>query len=319
VIHRRPPPPPPKRQPGPVGYRFVATDHGLTLRRVAVFEDGEVPIARRLSGDDAEEHPPVATTPADLVVQDALDDPLEGVFGRGRIAALFGALADCEDVTFRGQAIALGGPPAKMAAVVEDLDDGRFRLGATRQPALEAEYANGLGLLAGALVPLAEPADLSVHELHQLTKGHVFDETEVWRLVVEILPDLEGKLPIIVRSQRLPKPVLSEPRAVVYVTVEGATLRAEGLVVYGDPVLAKIVRNRLVMVSAAQVPIREVDEELPLANALRRDLGLVPGHPREFTGPQAAAFARRLQDWEEGDVIGAGWERLLDGDDDDDD
>lgn len=305
-----------RRVPGPVAYRLFKSSYGLTVKRTVVFDDGELELHRLLVGEpDLRLVPPVECTDADLLVQDILGDAWDtGVVSDERRSDLLQALETVETLTLDGDPVVpVDELLATTVAFVENFAADRVRIQIRPEPTVDEVYDNGFALKDGRLGKLDFNSTLSNAEMRKLTLGQVFEVKQLTHLVVEVLPEMKKKIAVDVTSDRLPDVVLSEPRAVVFVKYETAlrAMEVEGMVVYGDPIIAKIIRNRLVTVGEL-TPIREPDEEVPMASAIRRDLGLTPGVQQRFEGKAAKAFAQRLEAWEDGDVIGKGWEALLD-------
>ena len=176
---------------------------------------------------------------------------------------------------------------------------------------MDETFKNGFARRGNAIGRLRIESELIGEEMRRLTLGQAYEVKQLPHLVIDILPELKKQIPVEIVTDRLPDVVLSETRAVCFVEVEGDTIHAEAFVVYGDPIVAKVVRNRVVAVGKT-VPIREPDEEVPMASAIRSGLGLTPSHKKSFTGMAARAFAQRLDDWDDGDIEGDGWEDFLD-------
>ncbi|MFT7581680.1 MAG: hypothetical protein ACI9MR_003358 [Myxococcota bacterium] len=300
------------RDPGPIGYRLERTGCGLTVKRVAVFEDIEIPIKRALDGDDGGGDPPVVTEAADLLVQEVLGKDLEvGLVSGDLCEQLLRALDDVADLTLDGKPMSMSFDASKLVIAIEDHTSDRFRLTLRPEPPVDEHFINGLARRGDTICLIDNSSELLGEEMRRLSMGQTYESTAVQRLVTVILPDLERQLPVLRLTDRLPTLCLSEPRAEVTVERDGDTLTATGVVVYGDPAIAKVIRNRLVLL-ANEVPIREPEEEMLCANALKRDLNLIPGTPETFQGAAAVTFARRLEDWDEGDVIGDDCADLLD-------
>lgn len=301
-----------RRQPGTVSYRLVRSSYGLAVERWVVFEDDKIRLKRKLTGDDADQAPAVATSEEDLLLQDALGEHWQdGVITSENVTAVLEAMALVEDLSLDGKRVEPRDEVlAEMVAFVEDFADDKVRVQVRPHPRVDEAFDNNLCVRDGILGRLVDDTQLTDLERRQMDVGRVFGNVELMSLALNVLPDLEKRVRLIRAASRVPKVVLSEPRAVAFVTVAGDRIEAEGMVVYGDPIIAKIVRNRLVPVDN-EIPLREPEEERPLANSLRRDLGLTPGEPLSFEGAAAQRFAARLAAWEDGDVIGEGWQDLV--------
>jgi len=309
-------PPATHRRPRPVRYVFEPSHYGLSFSRVVDYGGDVVTLERRLTGEDEGGDRPVATTAVDLLVQDALDAwGAVTVLPREHAAALLGALADAEDVRLGDRRVTTSAEPVALIAALEGAPGDKLRLSVHSEPAADELFYNGLCRVGDVLRPLDDGDGLSSDELRRLQVGETFSREDIYELVVHTLPELERRIPVRITAERFPAPVLSEPRPAVYVTVEGGALTAEGRVVYGDPIIGMVVRNRMIVVGDA-VPIREPEEERPAAREIHQALGLIPGIAKTFQGAEAARFARRLARWEadadDCEIVGDAWRALAD-------
>lgn|GEM_PF-2264343 len=306
---------PKRREPSPLRYELSDSSYGLQVHRIICYEDEELELHRKLEGDgiDARKAPPVETTEVDMFVQDALGDGWEtGIVVRDKASDLLTALGEVEDLKLDGSpVVAVDEELARMIAFVENFGADRVRIQVRPHPPVDKTFKNGFAKRGETLGRVTIESELIGEEFRRLTLGQTYEVKQLPHLVIDILPELKKQIPVEVVTDRLPDVVLSETRAVCWVELEGEdTLHVEAFVVYGDPIIAKIVKNRLVP-EGKTVPIREPDEEVPMQSAIRQ-LGLVPGTKKTFTGMAARMFAQRLDDWDDGDVVGTDWEDLLD-------
>ncbi len=300
------------RPVGHVGYRLERSSHGLAVIRMAVFVDEEIQIREPLTGDDAKGVVPVETTTADLMLQEVLGKHQKsGVVSNVEASELLHALGEVSDLTFDGRKITPEDRElSELLAFVEDFGADQVRVQVRPDPPVDAYFMNGFAVRGDVLGRFTNRTNLSGVEIQRLGVGEIIESNALTHFAVDGLPALKKRMTLQVTATRIPEIVLSDVRAVVTVTGAGDTLEAEGLVVYGDPIIATVVRNRLVP-TGSQMPLREPDEELTLIRSLRADLGLTPGQKETFTGPKAVAFARRLDAWDEGDIVGDAWEDLV--------
>ena len=305
-----------RRSAAPLRYELTRSSYGLRVRRIITYSDEELDLQRELEGgeSDAQGTHPVLSSDADLLIQEALGDGREsGVVGREKASGLLQALALAQDVKLDGRSVSPEDQElAKMVAFVENFGQDRVRIQIRATPKVDDTYINGFARRGDTVGRLIIDSALNGEEFQRLTLGQAFEVKQLPHVVTDVLPALRKRIPVEVVTDRLPDVVLSETRAVCWVSSESAdVLHAEAFVVYGDPIIAKVVRNRLVP-EGKTVPIREPDEEVPMATAIRGGLGLVPGKAETFTGGAARAFAHRLDAWEDGDVVGDAWEAWLD-------
>jgi superfamily II DNA or RNA helicase len=225
-----------------------------------------------------------------------------------RVARVLAALAGCSDVRLDGEPVAVSAEPLLPHAVVEDAGDGlRLRLEPGR--GVTETFANRMALCGGTVRTVGDPR-LSAREREELGRGRLFPRDNLAELVTEVLPSLERRLPVDVRTNRLPQTSRERPRIRIDLDRSGETLSVLATLVYGDPPAARVDGGRLVHLRGA-VPIRDEAAERREVARLRR-LGLAPGVRLELEGQAAVAFAGRLAGWE-GEIEGkreAIWFRL---------
>ncbi|MGM0576152.1 MAG: DEAD/DEAH box helicase [Myxococcota bacterium] len=297
-----------ERDVGHVRYVLRRGHRGLELERYAVV-DGSPHRMRRVSLTAAAagraEQPPVAVGSEDLDVEEAMDFRPDGRILRDRMPRVLRALSRCRDVRLEDDEVQASARVVVPWGLVEEAGDA-FRVSVHPDPRIEEVFHNGAALVEGVLRPVGE-AGLSHQEMRDLGGGRYFGPTEVTSLVTEVLPELERRIRVEVRTDRLPGVSDAPPRVVVETGHHEDRLVVEGQIVYGDPVSARVVDGQL-RVTGEEVPVRDTDEEDRLARELRSELGLLPGQPAVLDGEEAVAFAQRLRAWESGDVLGDAWE-----------
>jgi superfamily II DNA or RNA helicase len=287
------PAPEPESAPARVGYRLTGTGPELALARVVVNDGGEAPlrgsVAALAAGRGA--GPPIAASEVDLRVEQLLRGR-DGPIPPGLVPRLFGLLARSTDVQLDGRAVTASAEPVLPHALVEDADGG-FALRLAPPEGLERSFANGALLCAGVLRPRGEP-HLAERERRELAgRGRHFPAHDASQLVAEVLPGLERRIPVVIRSQRLPRGQAERPRLRISSAREGDRLRVRGDLVYGTPARARIDQGRLVHLEGA-IPLRDVAAEERLAARLRRETGLEPGTEVLLDTADALGLAPRL-------------------------
>jgi hypothetical protein len=116
---------------------------------------------------------------------------------------LLPALIACEDVRLDGAPIAISLEPVLPVAVVEDRGDG-FAVQLASDAKLGERFANGVALCAGALRPIGD-RKLSLRERDELARGRYFPPDAAGRLVSELIPELRARIPVEIRTERLPR------------------------------------------------------------------------------------------------------------------
>ena len=290
--------------PGHVGYRFRRQKDGLHFERRIVTSRGEEVLEGSLAAIAAGQidGPSFVARPADLRVEEKLGMRSHGVFPREAISRLLAAFSECGDVQVEGTPVAVSTEPILPCAVVEDRGEG-FAIELRPNPEIDEVFANGIALCRGELRPIGE-ARLSHREREQLRGGRYFAPDDVALLLSEVLPSLQGRIPVEVKTSRLPSSTRTPPRILVEVERAGDALSVRPSLVYGDPPIARVEEGRLVDIKGS-VPLRDLRAEQQLILELRRKLGLIPS-PAILLGAQdAIELAERLRNWE-GEVRGNG-------------
>jgi hypothetical protein len=282
---------------GRVGYRLTRTSGGLALERVIVREGAELPLHATLAAvaDGRVAGPRFVATRHDLGAEVALGTHRRGLLSPALVPRVFARLARCDDVRLDGRPVEVSPDPVLPHAALEDHGDGFLLVLRPDSTAVE-RFANGVVLCGGRLAPAGEPR-LTARERQQLERGTYFAPEEVAELVTEVLPALRGRVPVDLRTSRLPPTATRPLRVVLDVSRSGATLSVLATLVYGDPPAARVDGERLVHLQGA-VPLRDRPGERREAHRLV-ELGLVPGVRAEFHGAEAVAFRARLAGFED--------------------
>jgi hypothetical protein len=281
------------RSPGRIGYRMERASGGLRFERAVVTADGEEPLRSTLTAitSGRVEGPRFAASQADLEVERTLGTRLRGELPRGVWPALLSALAACPDVRLDGEPIRTNAEGMGFVAVLEDDGDG-FVVRISRDPRIEETFQEGVARAGDALCPLLE-SRLTGRELEELRRGRHFEAGAVTELVTTVLPSLRERIPVDVRTRRLPRTSAEPPRLVVEASRDGDALSVFATLVYGDPPIARIDSGHLVPL-AGVVPLRDGATERALTRRLQNELELLPGRRLRLRGEEAVAFADRL-------------------------
>jgi len=279
---------------GRVGYRFGRSPSGLTLERVIVQGGKEHALEATLAAlaSGRVDGPGFVAAQADLAVELALGTHRRGLLPRQLTPKLLRRLAHCTDVTLDRRSIRISSEPVTPQGRLVDHGDG-FRLYVEDDPAITEIFPNGVVLCGDTLRSIAE-TQLTGRERHELPGGRYYATDEVAQLVTEVLPNLRKRIPVDIRTERLPETVAEHPRIRIDVDGDDQTLSALASIVYGDPPRARIDGGRLVHLQGS-VPIRDAEAEKRLLRQLRRELDLVPGVRVELHAEAAVAFAGRLE------------------------
>lgn len=277
---------------------YLLRDQGgsLVLERAIEFEGRQTPLTTRLTAVAAGRGrgPDFVTTAADLAIEKTLASRPADASSTPALTSLLPRLAQTGAVFFDSRPIAIESEPLGFVARVVDAPGGA-RLFVEQDRRIERVFRNGVALAAGALHPVAENR-LTGRELADLPRGRFFSDGDLALLVTEVIPGLEGRIPISVETVRLPTTRRGEkPRVQIALTREGDELVVHPRLVYGDPPAARIEGGRLVALGAGSVPIRNERAENELSEKLRSELGLRADIPARLPASEAIGFSARLE------------------------
>jgi len=294
------------RGSGQIQYRLARTQTGgLALTRYIVRGDEAFLLQSSLHAlsSGRVDGPKFLATPADLAVERALGPQVAGgALAPGVLRSIFPHLGRCAEVFLDGELISISSDPVGPRAVVEDYGNG-FRLFIEEDPSIVERFQGGVVRCHQTLC-FANRGRLTGRELSELPQGRIFSPDQAPELVAQILPELERRIPVEIRTRRLPRTRIEQPRIDVVVEREGDNLSVLPLLVYGNPATARIDADKLVPLGSGELPIRNERLEEKLRVDLRESLGLVPGHRICFPPEEAVRFSARLRAWRSGSISG---------------
>ncbi|HEY8210594.1 MAG TPA: DEAD/DEAH box helicase [Myxococcaceae bacterium] len=274
-----------------VVYRFTRFEGGLRLRRsIARAGQGESPLEGSLQSMLAKpsEAAQLQVEQHDLLADRMLERPTRVALTPEKLDALLQVLRPARTVLLDGRPVAVADEVVLPRAVVEDRG-ADVVLTVQRDPRVEEVVSPGVALAADALCRLGE-AEL-------LKTSRAFPPEQLGELTSRVLPELARRIPVDVRSARLPKIDRAlKPRVVVELTRIDGGLSAFPTLVYGAPPSVRIDAGRMVYLRGA-IPLRDEAAEQRAAQQLRDELDLVPGRRATVTGAEAARFADKLRRW----------------------
>lgn len=273
-----------------VSYRLVVEAGSLSLTRYL----GDEPLEGTLSSHMSE-GAQISAEQHDLVIDQLLTQRRQGPIPPERVWRYLGVLSESERVTFDGEPVRTSGEKISPIAIVDDVADG-VRLRIEANPKVTGVVAIGVGVCGNTLHPLAHTR-ISGPRLDWLPIHEIYEPSNIAQLMTKRLPHLPAEIEVDLRSSQLPGVSRSaKPRLSMDVSQDGATLSVLPLLVYGDPVQARIDGNEMVHLSG-DVPVRDRGAEKRLIHALLDELNLVPGRKVEYFGRDAITFATRLRQW----------------------
>ncbi len=279
-----------------LSHQLSRLDGTLYLERFAVGEGGVAePIEGSLASLVARAASPVLPSHDDLAIDRMISGWKGGVVPPNRVAELFAKLEAAGEVLLDGVPVKTSGERLLPRATVSDRGDG-VALTIDRDPTLTEVIARGAGRVGDVLRPLGE-TELTGERLEKLPLARVVPRAELAELVTRVLPELEKRIPVDVRTRRLPKTQGKvRPRISMELGQKEHTLSVLPLLVYGDPAVARVDSGKLVHISGA-APLRDERAERALVDRLRDELNLIPGRRVDLDGDAAVRFAARLASW----------------------
>ena len=291
-----------KQPTGRLSYRFSRARGGLSFERVVVLNDHEEKLTSTLSAVamGRVNGPKFVANTNDLAVERALVSKVSGVVPRHELPPLFEALAACEDVRLDGQPVKIGPVESPVRVVVEECAEG-YRLTAIQDPRITEVFDNGAVLRSELLRELGEPG-LSAGEIEELRKGKIVAAKDVSTLLTDLLPDLQKRVQVDIRTKRLPRMARDLlPRISVDSHRVGDELVLLATIVYGDPPVARVDGDHLTHLQGP-VPVRRPEMERRLARTLESDLGVAAGQRLRLHGEQGVEMAERIRQTASGEL-----------------
>lgn len=291
---------------GKVIYAFQRRGKDLALVRSVRQDDGtELPLATSLSGitSGRVKGPLVAATGDDMEIEQALESPLGGVLPNKSWAQVIKAFSRTSTpVTLDDKQLRCVNDPVGLQIVISDEGPG-VRVFAEQDPDIIEVFNNGVALCRSGLRAIAQPR-LLPREEGIIRKGQFFGQRELSSLASDVLPSLEEKFPLIIRTKKLPDSYRSRPR--IELTLECITegLQVTPAIVYGDPVVARVIDGRMESFGGS-VPMRDHGEELRILDEMSRELRIGGKGPTTLLPADAMIFEERLGRFR-GDVVGNG-------------
>jgi superfamily II DNA or RNA helicase len=280
--------------PARLAYRLTLAGGGLLVRRVAVTRTEEIPlnVSCRALERGTPDLPPTRITPPDHRVEEILGGPRPEPVPPGRLRPLLAALRRCEDVRWEGRAVEPSPEPVFPWAVVEDAAEG-WRIRLAPDPELTRVIGGGLALCGDRLRPIGE-SRLTAAERQQLARGALYPRKQAARLVGEVLPRLEARIPVLRRTRSLPGRSEDEPRLLIELErdPESDRVTARPYIVYGDPPAARVAGGELEHLRG-DVPQRDPQAERRLEHRLGA-AGLASGLEESAPGDEGIALVQRV-------------------------
>ncbi|RUO93122.1 helicase [Corallococcus sp. AB018] len=278
-----------------VVYRFTRVEGGLQLHRVLAHADGTEEPLEDLTGRLAKPQAGVTlqVEQVDLVMERLLERRTRGPLLAEKLDALLRALEPARNVLLDGRPVAVSGEVLPPRAKVEDKGQ-QWVITITRDPRITEVVSPGVALTAESLVRLGETA-MTGAWLQHLPLVRTYSPEQLGELSAKILPELARRMPVDMRSRRLPSVDRDlKPRILLELNQLTQGLSVLPTLVYGAPPTVRIDNGRMVYLRGA-VPLRDEAAEQKLLHQLRDELNLVPGRRLTVQGPEMMRFADKLR------------------------
>ena len=284
---------------GRIGYRLRVEGDRMVVERAVVRDGAQQPLtvslAALLSG--RESGPAVEPSKVDLSIDRFLADKRVRALPHDSFVNLMALLSEAEDVELDGERIDVSAEPLRPHGVLEGRGRAKgFVLRIAANATLARVVIPGVALCTGerpCLRPLGE-TQLTGLTLERLPTEEIFGPERVAQLVSELLPDLERRYDLDIRTPLPKSGGRGKPCVLLEVQQHGPTLSVLPLLVYGDPPNARIDDGRLVHLDGA-IPIRDERAEQREMERLRVSLDLAVGRRSDYVGAEAVAMAARLR------------------------
>ncbi|HYO55901.1 DEAD/DEAH box helicase [Archangium sp.] len=282
-------------------YRFKRVDGGLQLERLLVRPDNTARLlARSLASllTNPVEAARIQVEPYDLLADKLLLRPTRGALPPERLDALLRVLEPARTVIFDGALVSVSSEPLLPRVTVEDRGEQTV-LKVEKDPRVTEVVSPGMAVCGGTLCRLGEQA-LTGAWLEKLPQERVFSPAQMGELTGKVLPDFARRMPVDVKSQRLP-PIdrTLQPRISLELNPLDSGLSVLPTLVYGLPPSVRIDNGRMVYLKGA-VPVRDEAAEQKLIHQLRDELNMVPGRRVTVEGKEAVQLADKLRRWRGG-------------------
>lgn len=243
--------------------------------------------------------PAVVVTKDEEQVDHVLPSRKSGVLDPRTTRMLLSVLARLPHVELDGVPVQVSS--TAVPCVLEVVDDGDgFRVRIERNVDISEVFENGAAIRGGLLSPVADTALTAEEWLAFKGEGRLYRREESVELASVVIPVLEGRVPITVKSVRIPRAVKISPRIVIETVGDrvGDTMTVIPHLVYGNPPFAEVRGDRLEVQEPDRVPVRDRLEESRLGRELQTRLFLRLNEAKVFKGEAALQFCRQLKGWE---------------------
>ena len=298
---------------GTIQYRLQREGQRVRLERSILGLDGDVvPLTvslEQLANSSPRAHS-VELEPIDFRIEQFLQVRRLDLLPGEALTSLLPLLSEVAELYLEGDRIAASDKPVLPLALLEDTDSG-FLLRIEAAPEVTTLLTSGVVLCRGTpplICPLGE-TPLSGTKLELLPSVRTFSRHRVAELASEVLPALRRRIPVEIRSSKLPAIQRNlRPRVILEISQQDDRLTVMPTMVYGDPPAARIDDNGLVHLGGP-LPIRDTEAEAKEAAHLRQTLDMTVGRRVDAVGPESMRLAHLLHTYR-GTIQGDAHRRL---------
>ncbi len=277
-----------------IRYDLTLDRQNLTLSRKVWHGANVLPLKgslTALAAQKVEGLPRVACSKEDFTIETMLARESLDVFPQWFWLKLFPVLAASGRAVYDGKPVVLSPKAAGLEVHVEDYGGG-VRLTAKDEAGIVQKFANGFILSNGIISPY-NGHNMSPSDKELLFKENFYGAKELSYLSSELLPDLETRFKLKIKSNTLPGTIDVEPRLIWETSVHGANLEAVPVIVYGDPIVARV-EGVFLRSNGSQVPIRDKALEERLVEKAKATFGPDVMTRKVLAESEAVAYMTKL-------------------------
>ena len=286
---------PTKKAAPTVTYQLVSRGTRLHLERHIGHDLLRVSLVSRIGGIDSGriKAPRPSVTQDDLKIDRILEEaPESGALNQAMLSKLFPLLKDLPALKLDGSPVTIGPPIRTPSAEVRPDGPDAYRILAVNDPAIVFAYENGVVRthtpptgpgthVPDQLRPLEMPKLSESDRALLHLPGHRFSKAELPKLITEIIPALEEKLPVRVLCPNFPKATNGKPFLRVHLDHahrDDLALRILPTLEYPSP-----------------YDVRDLNRERELRTYLQSECALIPGQLTELSGEAALERTEKLK------------------------
>ncbi|HLD99607.1 MAG TPA: DEAD/DEAH box helicase [Bdellovibrionota bacterium] len=219
--------------------------------------------------------PPLAATQDDFAADAVLSSISQvaknsGILEAGQLAALLKVLSSSTRVFLDGEPVQTSSQPVRSRILLTPEHRG-YRLTLVENESPDELFSNGAALVRKTLRPV-EPIRIAPSEQDELRgRGRFYPESELARLVTEVIPRLESRIAVQIEIPNFPTAVRNPPAIELEITGDTDELLVIPRIKYDSP-----------------YAIRDEDAERSLARKLQFDHHLAVDQATRFSGIDAA-------------------------------